>query len=563
MKALSVSSGFAALFGDQKTIEFRTWETSHRGELLICSNGDLVPGTIARHALHIVDLKEVRPFTRKDMDAACLDTAPGKGYAWVFDYVCPVVPFKVRGKPGLFDVEGVKVCPEDGVVVYHGGDFETRRDFRTGIRLYDFATGKTSQVVPQDIYRIRQVDFWAGQVVFAGTDMGEYDYSQTPDLWRVPVEGGQPVRLGCSALTIGSPVGSDVRYGGGTCFKAEGDTLYLISGLEDNARLVRLDLNGRLTPVWEGEGTVDLFDVCKGRLICVAMQDMRLQELFTVEPDGLRQVSAFNQEWCDSHEIIKPEQVRFTDPDGFEIHGFVLKPAHFDPSKTYPGILDIHGGPRLCYGPVYYHEMQVWANKGYFVFFANPRGSDARGDDFAFIRGKYGTVEYQNLMDFTDCVLAHYPQLDANRLGVTGGSYGGFMTNWIIGHTHRFACAASQRSISNFVSMEGTSDCGRTFVDGHLAAHTTQDVAKVWAQSPLSAADQCTTPTLFIHSEEDYRCWKIEGLQMFNAIRSHGVEARLCLFKGENHELSRGGKPKNRVKRLQEITRWMDHYLRP
>ena len=207
--------------------------------------------------------------------------------------------------------------------------------------------------------------------------------------------------------------------------------------------------------------------------------------------------------------------------------------------------------------------MQVWANKGYFVFFANPRGSDARGDEFAFIRGKYGTVEYQNLMDFTDCVLARYPQLDASRLGVTGGSYGGFMTNWIIGHTHRFACAASQRSISNFVSMEGTSDCGRTFVDGHLAAHTTQDVAKVWAQSPLSAADQCTTPTLFIHSEEDYRCWKIEGLQMFNAIRSHGVEARLCLFKGENHELSRGGKPKNRVKRLQEITRWMDHYLRP
>ena len=460
-------------------------------------------------------------------------------------------------------MEGVKVCPEDGVVVYHGGDFETRRDFRTGIRLYDFATGKTTQVVPQDIYRIRQVDFWAGQVVFAGTDMGEYDYSQTPDLWRVPVEGGQPVRLGCSALTIGNPVGSDVRYGGGACFKAEGDTLYLISGLEDNARLVRLDLNGRLTPVWEGEGTVDLFDVCKGRLICVAMQDMRLQELFTVEPDGLRQVSAFNQEWCDSHEIIKPEQVRFTDPDGFEIHGFVLKPAHFDPDRTYPGILDIHGGPRLCYGPVYYHEMQVWANKGYFVFFANPRGSDARGDEFAFIRGKYGTVEYQNLMDFTDCVLARYPQLDASRLGVTGGSYGGFMTNWIIGHTHRFACAASQRSISNFVSMEGTSDCGRTFVDGHLAAHTTQDVAKVWAQSPLSVADQCTTPTLFIHSEEDYRCWKIEGLQMFNAIRSHGVEARLCLFKGENHELSRGGKPKNRVKRLQEITRWMDHYLRP
>lgn len=135
------------------------------------------------------------------------------------------------------------------------------------------------------------------------------------------------------------------------------------------------------------------------------------------------------------------------------------------------------------------------------------------------------------------------------------------MTNWIIGHTDRFACAVSQRSIANWITDEGTSDCGRTFWDGHLGAHTTEDVARVWAQSPLSAADRCVTPTLFIHSEEDYRCWKIEALQMFTALRSHGVEARLCLFKGENHELSRSGKPKNRIKRLEEITRWMDSHL--
>lgn len=463
----------------------------------------------------------------------------------------------------LFDVEGVRVCREEGVVVYHGAEFDTLRDFRTGIRVYRHATGKTTQAVPQGIYRIRQVDFWQGQVVFAGTDMAQYNYSQTPDLWRVPAEGGKPGLLGCGAMSIGNPVGSDARYGGGVCFKAEGSSLYLISGQDDSSRLLRLSPAGAIDPLWEGEGSVDLFDVCHGRLLCVAMQDMCLQELYAVEAGKLEPLSAFNRAFCDSHEIVHPEPVRFTDPDGFEIHGFVLKPAHFDPSRRYPGILDIHGGPRLSYGAVYYHEMQYWANLGYFVFFANPRGSDARGDDFAYIRGKYGTVEYRNLMDFTDCVLAKYPQLDASRLGVTGGSYGGFMTNWIIGHTDRFACAASQRSISNFVSMEGTSDCGRTFLDGHLGAHTSEDVAKVWAQSPLSAADQCVTPTLFIHSEEDYRCWKIEALQMFNALRSHGVEARLCLFKGENHELSRSGKPKNRIKRLEEITRWMNRHLLP
>ena len=179
----------------------------------------------------------------------------------------------------------------------------------------------------------------------------------------------------------------------------------------------RVSLSGSLTPLWEGDGSIDLFDVRHGQLLCVAMHDMRLQELYAVRAHGLEPLSAFNRGFCDSHKIIRPEPVCFTDPDGFEIHGFVLKPAHFDPEGRYPGIVDIHGGPRLSYGAVYYHEMQHWANRGYFVFFANPRGSDARDDEFAYIRGQYGTVEYRNLMDFTDYVLALYPQLDASRLG--------------------------------------------------------------------------------------------------------------------------------------------------
>ncbi|MDD4078523.1 MAG: S9 family peptidase, partial [Eubacteriales bacterium] len=225
-------------------------------------------------------------------------------------------------------------------------------------------------------------------------------------------------------------------------------------------------------------------------------------------------------------------------------------------------ILDIHGGPKTVYGEVFFHEMQYWANAGYFVFFCNPRGSDGRGNEFADIRGKYGTIDYDDLMAFTDAVLAKYPGIDQERVGVTGGSYGGFMTNWIIGHTDRFRAAASQRSIANWVSMGFTSDIGFYFEEDQVSTTPWQDIDKVWWHSPLKYADKVSTPTLFIHSEEDYRCWLAEGLQMFTALKYFGVEARLCMFRGETHELSRSGKPKHRIRRLREITDWFDKHLK-
>lgn len=462
-----------------------------------------------------------------------------------------------------FNVEAAAVYPREGKIVYHGNDFTTINDFTTGVWVYDYATGKTGCAVAPGGYRIWQVGWMGDRVVFAGAEGDQKERTQVPTLWTADPQSGEVTRLYDGFLSIGNPVGSDARYGGGSCFVGEGETLYLISGKEDESRLIAVDKAGKVTSLVEKTGSVDFFDVRDGKAVFVAMHDMRPQELYRTTPAGWERLTGFNQEFYDSHAIVHPEELRFTDPDGFEIHGFVLKPVGFDPGKKYPAILDIHGGPRLSYGAVYYHEMQYWANHGYFVFFANPRGSDARGEAFADIRGKFGTVEYQNLMDFTDRVLEQYPQIDQSRLGVTGGSYGGFMTNWIIGHTGRFAAAASQRSIANFITMEGTSDCGRTFAEGHGGATTAGDMLKLWSQSPLSAAHHCTTPTLFIHAEEDYRCWMVEGLQMFNAIREKGVDARFCLFKGENHELSRSGKPKNRRKRLAEITGWMDKYLKP
>ncbi len=140
---------------------------------------------------------------------------------------------------------------------------------------------------------------------------------------------------------------------------------------------------------------------------------------------------------------------------------------------------------------------------------------------------------------------------------------GGFMTNWIIGHTKRFKAAASQRSISNWISKFATTDIGYFFVEDQQASTPWKDVEKLWFHSPpLKYADKVVTPTLFIHSEEDYRCWLAEGLQMFTSLKYHGVESKLVLFKGENHELSRSGKPKHRIRRLKEITQWFNRHLK-
>lgn len=230
--------------------------------------------------------------------------------------------------------------------------------------------------------------------------------------------------------------------------------------------------------------------------------------------------------------------------------------------KKYPAILDIHGGPKTVYGKVFYHEMQVWASKGYFVFFCNIHGSDGRGNEFMDIRGKYGTIDYDELMQFTDKVLETYPQIDASKVGVTGGSYGGFMTNWIIGHTDRFACAASQRSIANWISFSQTSDIGPYFAQDQQSATYYENPEKLWWHSPLKYARNVKTPTLFIHSDEDYRCPLCEGLQMLNALLDQNIEARMCLFHGENHDLSRTGLPQHRLRRLNEITNWMEQHLK-
>ena len=385
---------------------------------------------------------------------------------------------------------------------------------------------------------------------------GKYGMNSDVDFYTLDYETLAVSPCAVYGESIGSSVGSDIRHGGGRTMKMDGDVLYFISTRFDSAGLYKLE-NGVVSPVMERGGSVDCFDRCGGKMLLCALWDMRAQELY--DETGAR-ITHFNDAALRGKYVARPETLTFTAED-HEVHGFVLKPMNFEPGGKYPVILDVHGGPKTVYGPVFYHEMQYWAGRGYFVIFCNPTGSDGRGA-FMDIRGKYGTVDFDDLMAFCDAALAAYPEIDSDNFFETGGSYGGFMTNWIIGHTDRFRACASQRSISNWTSFYGVSDIGPDFSEDQCGASLWPDAEKFWQHSPMKYADKVKTPTLFIHSLEDYRCPVDQGYQMYSALAAHGVESRLVLFRGENHELSRSGKPEHRIRRLKEITDWFNHYLK-
>lgn len=431
---------------------------------------------------------------------------------------------------------------------------------RPGVYLYDLATGEKVTLIDPDSMRTGVVSLLDEKTaIIAATDDSYKDTTKYCDFYRMNLADGSMELIHPYESSIGiSSVGSDSRFGSGQTFKAVNGEFYYVSTVGDFSHLYKISRDGTVSdPLTEGS-SCDSFDLANGHIASMEFCGMQIAELFV---DGV-QVTHMNDWLTEEYDVRTPEAFTFTASDGYEIHGWVLKPAGYEEEKSYPGILNIHGGPRTVYSDVYYHEMQMWANRGYFVFFCNPRGSDGRGTDFGNINGLYGTVDYQNLMDFTDEVLKRYPMIDASRLGVAGGSYGGFMTNWIIGHTDRFHAAASQRSISNWVSFEHNSDIGHTFILNNQGGNTRTDVELLWKQSPLQFAPNCKTPTLFIHSDEDYRCYMAEGIAMFSAIKRNGCPAKLCLFHGENHELSRSGKPENRIDRMREIIEWMDTYLR-
>lgn len=447
---------------------------------------------------------------------------------------------------------------KDGVVLYVVNRFKDKQEQREAIYTYDIATKEEKLVLPSEDYRVSFAEFFGDGILCGLNDTLKYGLNQNPNFYII--RDGKVELFKEHDTWMINTVGSDCRYGGGKSFRVKGNKLYFLTTVMHDAFLNTLDINGEERVLTKANGSVDTYAIAGDDIYFIGLRGLRLQELYLLKDEEEIQLTKFNENIIESKKLSIPEKFNIVN-DGIEIEGWVLKPTDYEEGKKYPAILDIHGGPKTVYGDVFYHEMQVWANMGYFVFFCNPRGGDGRGNEFADIRGKYGTIDYDDLMKFTAEVLKAYP-IDRSRVGVTGGSYGGFMTNWIIGHTDRFACAASQRSIANWFSKFGTTDIGYYFNVDQNASSPWKNPEKLWWHSPMKYADKVKTPTLFIHSEEDYRCWLTEGIQMFTSLKYHGVPARLCMFRGENHELSRSGKPRHRVKRLEEMTNWFELYLK-
>ncbi|MBP1970134.1 acylaminoacyl-peptidase [Virgibacillus natechei] len=276
----------------------------------------------------------------------------------------------------------------------------------------------------------------------------------------------------------------------------------------------------------------------------------------------LKRLTNANATFLDEVSIAEPETLTVTADDGWEIQGWLLRPYGFEEGKKYPFVLEVHGGPHAMYGQAFFHEMQLLAAKGYVVLYTNPRGSHGYGQQFVdAVRSDYGGKDFTDLMSAVDYVLENYSFIDENRLGVTGGSYGGFMTNWIVGHTNRFKAAVTQRSISNWLSFYGVSDIGYFFTKWELGKHLMEDPEKLWNFSPLKYAENVETPLLILHGEKDFRCPIEQGEQLFVTLKHLRKNVEFVRFPDASHELSRSGKPEMRIERLNHIGRWFEKYL--
>lgn len=441
--------------------------------------------------------------------------------------------------------------------------YTDKMQIKSDIHLYNIKENTLERLTHEEIFNYYYVNFLDDKIIFAGHDTKSYGINENPHFYTMDLDSNNSTQITDCNFDYGlwSSVGSDCRYGGSSSMQIDGDHLYFVTTDNDSSYINKIDKIGRIEKLIKDKGSIDGFSILNDEIKFIGLRGLKLQELYELKDGKEIQLTKFNEWVMDEKKVSKPEALSF-ETDDLIIDGWILKPVDYEEDKKYPAILNIHGGPKTVFGEVFYHEMQYWANHGYAVFFCNPRGSDGKGNEFSDIRGKYGTIDYDDIMNFTDLILEKYGFIDRDNLGVTGGSYGGFMTNWIIGHTNRFKAAASQRSISNWVSFFGTTDIGYYFAEDQNTATPWSDVDKLWFHSPMKYADKVQTPTLFIHSEQDYRCWLPEGLQMYSSLKYHGVDARLCMFKSENHELSRSGKPKNRIKRLKEITDWFDKYLK-
>lgn len=368
---------------------------------------------------------------------------------------------------------------------------------------------------------------------------------------------------------IGGGIGADARSDSGDTgltLSAGGTSLFFAAVDGGSSYLFSLDVaTGQYRRVFgDGQMVVSSYDAAGGTIVVNRADPLSTGDLWTGREGGeFRQITHFNQELFESRYTGWPERMQFTHPDGTKLEGWAIKPAGFVQDRTFPLVMEIHGGPHSTYGNVFFHEFQILAGHGFGVFYTNPRGSMGYGEDFSrAVVGDWCGVDARDLEFMAREALKALPWADPKRFGVTGGSQGGYFTNWLTGHTDLFAAAVTQRSMSNLYSKYGVSDIGWSGDRAGMGGKELwEDEDFIMERSPIRYARNVKAPTLIIHSDTDFRCPLEQGEQWYVALKRLGVTTEMLLFHGENHELSRSGKPANRIVRLEGILDWFGRYL--
>ena len=441
------------------------------------------------------------------------------------------------------------------------------------------------------------------RIAFVSDRTGKaYDNGHNTDVWVIPAAGGTLTKISDHAFEDESPRwspdGKQILFTGQTAihqfpklYVADSsggaasqlavknlDTIpgelhwptagsvFFAAGVKGETHIFRADPGAHtFSAVTSGARGIHAFDVSEnsGKMVYLANDFEHMDDLYVSNLDGSgeRQLTHVNADLWAQIELQPVERLAYNSTDGWAVDGFFVKPLGWQAGKKYPMVLVIHGGPEGMFGVDWYHEFQVYAAKGWAVFFCNPRGSTGYGEKFE--RGEinnWGGMDYQDIMAGVDAALKQYPWVDANDLGVTGGSYGGYMTNWIVSHTNRFKAAVTLRSVSNFISDDGTRD-GAYGHEDYFKGIIFDDFDQYWDASPLKYARNVRTPTLILHSDNDFRVPIEQGEQWFRALQHYGVTSEIVFFPRENHNLTRTGEPKHLVESLNWQLYWFDRYL--
>ena len=433
---------------------------------------------------------------------------------------------------------------------------------RPGIYRQDPDTGAVETLVSEGRFYIHFLEALGSRLIFSGTTGAQYGKNQYGGIYEV---FPSPTLLCAYEASLGeNEIIGDCGHGAGRKHLVTEEGLYFTSVVRTHSELCLMKPDGTISTQISAQSSIDGFSIAGSHLVLGMLPQERPQELYLSARQGdgwgiPAMLTNLNASIAD-YALAQVHPMGFTASDGRDIDGWMMVPPDMEEGRSCPGILCIHGGPRMIYSTMFYHEMQVLAAAGYAVFFCNPVGSSGRGNDFGYLKGKAGDADYRELMEFTDHCLAQCPFIDPDRLSVMGGSYGGYMVNWIIGHTDRFKAAVSQRSISNWLTTEAGSDIGYYYVNEQLGAGFLDDPDLLWDRSPIKYAGQVSTPTLFMHSDKDFRCWIAEPMQMFYALKKRGIPTRLAVFHGESHTLAKLGRPQHRIARLEYILSWLKSY---